>query len=63
MLKSKGLRFALAGLAVFFVGILALLVSKVAGVVLILAGGMAVWGGFIGTLIGYYFSPQPPGDD
>ncbi len=60
MWSSPGLRLAVAGLAVFFVGALALLVSNLAGIVLMLAGGMGVWSGFIWTLIGYYVSPRPP---
>jgi hypothetical protein len=60
--SSPGLRLAVAGLIVFFAGAAALLVSNLAGSVLMLAGGLGVWSGFIWTLIGYYVSPRPPGE-
>jgi hypothetical protein len=60
MLQSRGLRLALAGFVLLLLGAATLLISKLAAVVLMLTGGMAVWSGFIWTLFQYYVPPQPP---
>jgi hypothetical protein len=58
-IRSKGLRLSLAGAVVFLVSALALiLLPKEICVVGMLAGGMAVWIGFIWTIFGYYSAPS-----
>jgi len=62
ILQSPGLRVSIAGAVVFAFGLVSLLVLPVViGLVAILAGGLAVWGGFIQTLFSYYgpSSEQP----
>jgi hypothetical protein len=61
VLQSPGLRISLAGAAIFAFGLISLLfLPVVIGLVCLLVGGFAVWGGFIRTLFSYY---GPSGDD
>jgi hypothetical protein len=63
MLQSPGLRVSLIGTIVFALGLISLLfLPLVVSLIGLLAGGFAVWGGFIWTLFSYYgpTSEQPP---
>lgn len=65
MLQSPGLRVSLAGAVLFALGLLSLIVLPLAiGLVLMIVGGLAVWGGFIRTLFTYYGpgAEPPPAD-
>ncbi len=58
---SKGLRLSFLGAVLFFVSLASLLVlPAIIGITGIVAGGMAVWGGFIWTLFHYYGPSAPP---
>jgi hypothetical protein len=63
LLKSKGLRLSVAGALVVAICMPALIVvpDLVPGLIM-MAGGLAVIGGFIWTLTEFYFPPtdQPP---
>jgi hypothetical protein len=55
VLHSAGLRVSLAGAVIFVISVVALIfVPAVVAITGLLAGGMAVWGGFIWTLLSYY---------
>ena len=59
MLHHRGLRISAVGAVVFIASLLSLLVLPPAvSIIGLLAGGLAVWGGFIWTLFSYY--GQPP---
>ncbi len=61
-LGSAGLRFSAIGALVFVLGLVSLVfLPPIIGIIGILVGGFAVWGGFIRTLFMYY-GPQgaPP---
>jgi hypothetical protein len=58
MLRHPGLRLSIAGFAVLLLGAATLAVSNIAAVVLMLAGGMAVWVGFLWTLLQLYTPKQ-----
>ena len=54
-LNHPGLRLAIAGLVVLFLGMLSLLVLPMAVAILpVLAGGCGVMGGFVWTILEYY---------
>jgi hypothetical protein len=60
LLHSRSLRLSLIGVVVFALGVLSLLVLPAAiSIAGILVGGMAVWAGFIWTLLTYYMQPPP----
>ena len=57
-----GLRLSAIGGVIFLAGLLTLLFLPAAvSVVVILAGGLAVWGGFLWTLFSWYV--PPPSED
>ena len=59
--QTPGLRLSLIGAVVFLFGLLSLIVLPMAiGMLAILIGGFAVWGGFIWTLFSYYGPTSPP---
>ena len=58
-----GLRLSAIGGVVFIAGLLTLLALPAAvSVVVMLAGGMCVWGGFLWTLFAWY-TPPPPNEN
>lgn len=61
-LKSPGLRVSLAGAVLFLLSAVALLfLPKALAAAGLVAGGLAVWGGFVWTLFSYYGpSARPP---
>ena len=65
LFQSPGLRVSLVGAVIFALGLISLLLLPLAiGLVMLLVGGFAVWGGFIWTLFSYYgpSSEQPPAE-
>ncbi|HLF78393.1 MAG TPA: hypothetical protein VJB57_13000 [Dehalococcoidia bacterium] len=60
MLQSPGLRLAFAGFVLLIAGAGVLFLSNAAGVAMMLVGGMAVFSGFVWTLLQYYVGPQEP---
>jgi hypothetical protein len=65
LLNTPGLKCSLLGGVVFFFGLIALLFLPLAiSIIAMIAGGLAVWGGFIWTLFSYYTSSSefPPID-
>ena len=60
MFTSRGFKLASAGFVLLLGGAAVLLVSKPAGVAMMLLGGMAVFSGFIWTLLEYYITPDEP---
>jgi hypothetical protein len=64
MLRSKGLRVSIAGAVLVALSMLGLLfVPDAFPAITMMVGGVAVIGGFVWTLAGYYLgSPDPPPD-
>jgi hypothetical protein len=64
VLHASGFRLSLAGGVVFLVGLIGLVVlPDVLPAVVMMAGGIAVWVGFIWTLLSFYLpGPRPPND-
>jgi hypothetical protein len=63
MLSSPGLRVAIAGGIVFFLAAASLIfLPKIIGAAGMLAGGCAVFGGFLQTMFSWYAGggPHPP---
>jgi hypothetical protein len=59
MLQHPGLRLSIVGFAVLLLGAATLAVSNLAAIVLMLAGGMGVWTGFVWTLFKLYTAKPP----
>jgi hypothetical protein len=60
-LRHPGLKLSGAGLIVFILSALSLIVAPhIVGIIGMLAGGMGVWSGFIWTLFSWYVPSPPP---
>jgi len=64
MLNTPGLRLSLIGGIIFALGLVALIfLPAVVGLLGLLIGGFAVWGGFLWTIFSYYGpGTTPPAD-
>jgi hypothetical protein len=55
MFQSPGLRFAIFGLLLFLAGAASMLaLPYLVGIVAMMLGGLAVWSGFVWTMLEYY---------
>jgi multisubunit Na+/H+ antiporter MnhG subunit len=64
VLQSRGLRLSVIGAVFVAVGMMALVfMPDVLPALVMMAGGVAVIGGFMWTLAEYYLSPPPPPEE